>query len=368
MYLSQDYSTRLRLPCQVPVLYGKIKYCMDTKNTPITQQPPKMVQALLKGFNTVANHAYLILFPFLLDVFIWLGPNLSTNKTLGMFMEFLKKSMTESLQQPAVVEQFKAIEPEITNFISSFDLFGFLNTQPIGVPSLIAFQNILQTPFGSVQKIITTSFLEEFVFFLLILLIGSVLGGIYFSEIGRFCSLNQDEQAFSINRLLMNVAWLVLINVSIWVLILLILFPSMTVIVLISMISGMIGSIANFLLLLLIFWMLIPLIFTPHGVIILHQDPFKAMLGSIRLIRYYLPGTGFFILFSLLIYQGFNQFLWLKPAINSYMLLGGIFGHAFICTGLLAASFMYYQDGLRWMNHNLKMIAKQPTTERPYQA
>ena len=342
---------------------------MEIKSTPITQQPPKMAQALLKGFNTIANHAYLLLFPIALDLFIWLGPNLSTNQTLTTFMNFLQKSMSESLQQPAVVEQFKAIQPEINKFIASFDLFGFLNTQPIGIPSLMAFQNIIQTPLGTVQKIMTSSFIEESIFFLLILLTGSLLGGIYFSEIGRSCIQNAEEQSFSLNRLLVNVVWMVLINFGIWFMILLILFPSMIIIVLISMVSGVVGNIANFLLLLLIFWMIIPLIFTPHGVIILHQDPIKAMLSSIRLIRYYLPGTGFFILFSLLIYQGFNQLLWLKPAVSSYMLFGGIFGHAFISTGLLAASFMYFQDGLRWMNHNLKMIAKQPSpTDRTYQA
>jgi len=88
-----------------------------------------------------------------------------------------------------------------------------------------------------------------------------------------------------------------------------------------------------------------------------------------RLIRFYLPGTGFFILFSLLLYQGLNQFLWLQPVVTSYMLLGGIFGHAFISTALLASSFYYYQEGVIWMNHNLKLIAQQTNqTDRPFQA
>jgi hypothetical protein len=140
----------------------------------------------------------------------------------------------------------------------------------------------------------------------------------------------------------------------------------------------MLGSLFNstsviyslfFIILLVLFWVFIPLIFTPHGIIIQRQNPIKAMLSSIRLIRFYMPGTGFFIMLCLLIYQIMNQFLWLLPKSSSYMLLGGIFGHAFISTGLISASYIYFQDGVRWMNHNLKMIAKQSNqTSRPFQA
>ena len=38
------------------------------------------------------------------------------------------------------------------------------------------------------------------------------------------------------------------------------------------------------------------------------------------------------------------------------MTLVGIGGHAFITTGLLAASFIYYQGGMRWMQENLKKM------------
>jgi hypothetical protein len=200
--------------------------------------------------------------------------------------------------------------------------------------------------------------------------IGSITGAMFYSEVGRNCRQPHDSSNFSVKNLFMDILWLALINFAVWLLIIIILFPGLTIVVFLTMINGVLGNIVNFVFLLMLFWMVIPLVFTPHGVIIQRQNPIKAMLSSIRLIRFYLPGTGFFILFSLLLYQGLNQFLWLQPKFSTYMLLGGIFGHAFICAGLIAASFIYYQDGLRWMNHNIKMIAQQQPnqTNRPFQA
>jgi len=337
--------------------------------TPQLITPPRMTQSILKGFNTVANHAYLMIFPFLLDLFLWMGPAISTKQTLNTFMQFLEKGMQEQIQQPEVMAQFQTLQPSLNEFIASFNLFGFLNTMPIGIPSLIAFQPIAENPMGLVQRINTASILQEFFAFILILIVGSILGAVFFSEIGRNSNLKTPKQAFAPKTLLTHVLWLVLINVGIWTLILMLLFPSMSIVVMLTMINSVLGNIANFVLLLLLFWIVIPLLFTPHAVVIQQMNPLKALLSSVRLIRFYLPGTGFFVLFSLLLYQGLNQFLWLQPVVTSYMLLGGIFGHAFICTGLIASSFYYYQDGVTWMNHNLKMISQQSNQkDRPFQA
>jgi hypothetical protein len=46
--------------------------------------------------------------------------------------------------------------------------------------------------------------------------------------------------------------------------------------------------------------------------------------------------------------------LWQVPPDTSWMSLVGIAGHAFITTGLLAASFVYYRDGIRWVQERLQ--------------
>ncbi|PKN90066.1 MAG: hypothetical protein CVU45_04470, partial [Chloroflexi bacterium HGW-Chloroflexi-7] len=64
-------------------IYGKIIDCMEKSNVTLTGTPPKLFPTLLKGFNTIANHWYLILFPVVIDALLWLGPKLKV-KTLMM--------------------------------------------------------------------------------------------------------------------------------------------------------------------------------------------------------------------------------------------------------------------------------------------
>ena len=51
--------------------------------------------------------------------------------------------------------------------------------------------------------------------------------------------------------------------------------------------------------------------------------------------------------------------LWMMPAPDSWLLLLGVGGHAFVVTGLIVASFIYYREGLRWMQDNMALFASQ---------
>jgi len=56
----------------------------------------------------------------------------------------------------------------------------------------------------------------------------------------------------------------------------------------------------------------------------------------------------------LVISEGLN-ILWNMPPADSWLVLVGIAGHAFISASLLAASFVYYRDALTWIQ---KVIQK----------
>ena len=43
------------------------------------------------------------------------------------------------------------------------------------------------------------------------------------------------------------------------------------------------------------------------------------------------------------------DFLWSTPDPDSWMLIVGIFGHAFISSSLIAASFVFYNNGMKWL-------------------
>jgi hypothetical protein len=47
--------------------------------------------------------------------------------------------------------------------------------------------------------------------------------------------------------------------------------------------------------------------------------------------------------------------LWDNPDEVSWLLLIGILGHAFVTTGILASSFIYYTDAIRWIREMMKL-------------
>jgi cytochrome c oxidase assembly factor CtaG len=96
------------------------------------------------------------------------------------------------------------------------------------------------------------------------------------------------------------------------------------------------------------FWLIFPLFFSPHGIYSQGQKAWKSLLTSIRLTNLTFVKTSLFIMIALLVNQGLN-IVWQIPPEESWLMMISIIGHAFVTTGMLAASFLYYQDMIRWV-------------------
>jgi hypothetical protein len=130
--------------------------------------------------------------------------------------------------------------------------------------------------------------------------------------------------------------------------------PILLLITALTFFSPVLASGALFVMLLLSFWLIVPVYFTPHGIFIRKQNAFYSIYTSLRMARFTLPTSGMFVFGVFLLSTGLN-YLWSVPKSDSWMMLIGIAGHAFISTALLAASFAYYRD----MNVWLQMIFEQ---------
>jgi hypothetical protein len=77
-------------------------------------------------------------------------------------------------------------------------------------------------------------------------------------------------------------------------------------------------------------WILVPLVFSPHGIFTLDQKAFSnPCCSSMWMVRFFLPGTGMFIVVCALISEGLNL-LWTVTPPTSWLTLLGIGGHAFV--------------------------------------
>jgi len=208
---------------------------------------------------------------------------------------------------------------------------------PLGEPL------VFQIPTGTMALLI----------FIGLTLIGFLIGTVYFDLLSR--STSTEKEPFNLQRI-----WIHYLQ-SVWMAIYLLLIGLFLIVPLtffLSLFSVFGTGVAQILFMfagLGLLWLLIPLVFSVHGIYVLHQKAMPSMMLSARMVRFFLPGTGTFILICALISEGLNL-LWITTPANSWLTLLGILGHAFVVTALLAATFIYYREGFRWMQDNIQKM------------
>jgi len=365
LLVSEGIRERLYLSVVLIVLsneaaYGKIICHMNIPNEHSIPKPPRMVPAIAAGFNTVANRISLILIPVILDLLLWFAPKLSIkNLVLPLIDESILAIAKFGNTDTATA--LSASQKLWKELLSQFSMLSTVRTIPVGVPSLIARTNYLDNPLGTPMMFQIQTGTMAFLIFVGLILVGFFAGSIYFDMLSR--STATGKESFSLKRLISQ--YFQSVSIAFY-LILIALFLIVPLVFFLSLFSVFGGSVAQILFLLAglgLLWLLIPLAFSVHGIYVMHQKAMPSMLLSAKMIRFFLPGTGTFILICALISEGLNL-LWITTPSNSWLTLIGIMGHAFVVTALLAASFIYYREGLRWMQESLQKISaaanKQP--------
>lgn len=108
---------------------------------------------------------------------------------------------------------------------------------------------------------------------------------------------------------------------------------------------------------------IVPMFFWAHGVFIRQENVITSMMSSIQLTRFTLPTSSLFILTIFLLSYGLN-FLWQMPKFDSWITVLGIFGHSFVTTALLAASFIYYHNMNIWVQLVLERLRPMNTVKQ----
>jgi hypothetical protein len=313
-------------------------------------KPPSIIPAFVAGFNAIANHIYLILFPVLLDIFLWFGPLVRVKNLVQPVFDNTIKQMggvypAESL---ALMQTSK---DAIMQFFDQFNLFFFLRSYPVGVPSLLVGTAPLVNPIGKIMIKELASGRDVVLFVIACLIVGIILGAVLFSLIARVVgsqkeSLNPDRLITQGKNTMVFFVMMVILGIGIAL-------PSLFILsAIIAFLPGL-GSIPFMILGVVLVWMLLPFSFSAHGIFSGQTNVFSSIGTSIRMVRKYLPGTGLFFLLAILLSQGLDM-LWATPASNDWLGLVGILGHGFISCGVLAASFVYYSRGVEYMQEKIR--------------
>jgi hypothetical protein len=96
------------------------------------------------------------------------------------------------------------------------------------------------------------------------------------------------------------------------------------------------------------------LVFVIPGLLVGRRRLLQAVGESILLSHVNLSPVLGLVVLTVVIYQGL-AYAWLLPASDSWALLVGIMGNAFVATGLTGAAFLFYRDRL--------MVVGQPAAD-----
>lgn len=314
------------------------------KSTTVKEPAPPIgvIDSFGKGFETVTTHLALVSIPLLLDLFLWLGPRLSVASLFNNFGALL------STGEDVPAESARVIQMSFNSLAESLNLFSFLSTSPLGVPSMMV-SKVGISPLGDGLVIPVTSWFTVTVIAFVISLAGLFIGAIYFAVIAR--GTLPDELKVDEIDLLENIwiGWVRLVGFAVSVVAVMIVFG-----VAVSMLAGLASlvdsSVSGLVVSLAVavwIWGLFYVAFTVHGIVMDNQTVRVALGNSLLLVRLNMPSVvGLFGLIMLLLWG--LGYLWLIPSSDSWVLLLGIIAHAFVATGLYASTFHFYRDRLRW--------------------
>lgn len=302
-------------------------------------EKPRIIQALLSGFNTIANKPHLILLPVTLDLFLWFGPGWRVDAFFQPFLQALKNIPgLENPEYAGLMESYFVLWQEM---IENFNLAVALRTFPVGVPSLMISKTSFINPVGRPAIFNMATNVQVIGLWITFLLVGFFLGSIYFHSISKNVidtGISKDS-----GNLFRSFLQILLMPILLVIILLILSIPMMFLITLLTMISPGISQFFLMVAGVIILWIIMPLIFTPHSVFLYDQNLITAMMTSISVVRVSMGKTAWFILLSFVLMQGMD-YLWRSPAVDTWFLMIGILGHAFIVTAVIAASFHYFID------------------------
>ena len=325
--------------------------------------PPGIVSTIKSGFDITSKQIGIILFPLLLDIFLWLGPHLSISNLLYSAQTQLEMLVSKELIGATDIKIYQEMLTEL--IAQDINIFSLLRTFPIGISSIMHQIPASASPLGDVISYQIGSDWEFLLWFGMLTIIGWILGSIYFAYVAKVSVTKVSVANTAVENDGQDFRWLIKTilqasALSVVLIIALIAFglPLFLFFAVFMQINATLAQIVFLLLVFFAMWLIVPIFFSAHGIFIKEENFFRSILSSIHLSRFTLPTCSFFIISIIVLAQGFN-ILWLTPSSSTWMMLVGILGHAFITTALLSASFIYYYDMNVWLETVLEKLDSQ---------
>ena len=319
--------------------------------------PPRLIASVVAGFNAVTSHIYLILFPMGLDLVLWFGPHVRVKTLLEPSVSSFFSWLAENNNTPDLQALFNSFQNAFRDILTQTNLLIGLRTWPVGIPSLFYGSSSMHTPLGDATIIEMPNILTAILSWILICVVGTFVGTFFYNSVSN-ASFDL-KKPFSMRQNLWQFGQCLMLLTFLLVLAVILMIPFSMIVSVFSLVNPGLGQLSVWVILFLLIWLLLPLIFSAHGIFLFNFNTVISIATSVRLVRSFLPGTGVFLVTAILLNEGMD-ILWRMSPADSWMTLVGVIGHAFIGSALLAASFIYYGSGMRWMQESIQQRVVAP--------
>lgn len=306
----------------------------DTESLP--SKPISVISSLSSGLDTVIQGWWILLFPIALDLFLWFGDRLSIKPVADRVINDLIQIVGETAAFDLVLQA-----------ASKVNYFSLISVAPLGVPNLMSLKLPDKTPLGQPGVLTINSETAWIAMFGGLLLAGIFLGGIYLGLIA------QQVRDGSVNLLrlfsILPRYWVSILALVITILMIsgIMALPMLLIATFVASLSSWLATLVVWAGMILLLWLFFHLFFSIHGILLSEEGLMTAVWNSLRLTALNSFPTLGLLITALAISVGLN-YLWSLPKEDSWMLMVGILGHAFISSGLIAATFVFYQDRYRY--------------------
>jgi len=309
--------------------------------------PTGEIEALSAGYTAVNRQLWILLVPILVDVFLWVGPHVSYSPLVDPTVT----RATEWARQVAIGPRRSPRNPELAVTLDDTRQWLITKTDEVNVLSLvargpIALPSLATVPSARRDLSFVTDWGSGVGLLAGVLALGLMLGGCFYGGLASV-SAGRLSAPIAVGRgTARDVVRVIGLMAALIGATLLLGAPMLLLLGSIALFSPFVAMIGLVMLAGAALFVVLHLFFAVNAIFISHVGPLAAIQRSVGVVRRNLRPSTSFVLLTWLILAGMGR-VWDVVASNVQYPYGiglSILGNAYIASGLIAASMVFYTE------------------------
>ena len=310
--------------------------------------PPGVIDTLSAGYAAINRQLWVLVLPIVVDLFLWLGPQVSysplVDPALARASQLVSQATrasnggAQTAETAAAIEQQRQLLIAMTNDTNVLALVA--TRGPLALPSVTSLLGGVGT-FSFVR-----SWMEGLLLLVAALASGLVLGGLFRGLIAQQVREGRSSPVAATRRLGQDLTRVLALTGVLLAVAALLGLPALVVVSFAALVSPAVAVVGILLILAAALFAEVHLFFAVDAIFVSGVGPLTEIQRSVGVARTALTPTLGLVLLTWLILAGMSR-VWellaaaLQPPYGAAL---GVLGNAYIASGLLAASMIFYKE------------------------